>query len=197
VFDYWFNDGPVSTFPAGFSRTQIANLFDGKADTATWFGNAPGFEHGIQFLPFTGASLYLGRDRAYVGRNLAEVTRATGGAIDKGGTNWPDLMEMYQAFVDPRQALAAWQSTRYVFDGESRAHEFAWLQSMAALGRVDQSVTADTPFYAVFRSETGQRSHIAFNPGRAPLTVHFSDGFSLSLGPRTMASEAGVTRLPQ
>jgi endoglucanase Acf2 len=197
AFDYWFNDGPVSTFPADFHRTQIANLFDGKADTATWFGNAPGFEHGIQFLPFTGASLYLGRDPAYVRRNLAEVTRATGGAIDKNGTNWPDLMEMYQALVDPRQALAAWRGTGYVFDGESRAHEFAWLQSMAALGRVDQSVTADAPFYAVFRSETGKRSHIAFNPGRSPLTVHFSDGFNLSLGPRSMASEAGVTRLPQ
>jgi endoglucanase Acf2 len=197
AIDYWFNDGPVSTFPAGFNRTQISNLFDGKADAATWFGNAPAFEHGIQFLPFTGASLYLGRDQAYVRRNLAEVTRATGGAIDKNSKEWPDLMEMYEAFVDPRDALAAWKDTRYVFDGESRAHEFAWLQSMAALGRVDPSVTADAPFYAVFRSETGQRTHIAFNPGRTPLTVHFSDGFSLSLGARSMASEAGVTRLPQ
>jgi hypothetical protein len=68
---------------------------------------------------------------------------------------------------------------------------------MAALGRVDQSVTADAPFYAVFRSETGHRSHVAFNPGRTQLTVHFSDGFSIALAGRSMASEAGVTRLPK
>jgi endoglucanase Acf2 len=194
--DYWFNDGPVSTFPTGFERVQIANLFDGKSDAATWFGNAPALEHGIEFLPFTGASLYLGRDPAYVRRNLAEVTHATGGEIDKAGDAWPDLMEMYQAFIAPREAIAAWNGTHYVFDGETRAHEFAWLQSLAALGRVDQSVTADTPFYAVFRSETAQRTHVAFNPGSSPLTVHFSDRFSLSLAPRSMASEAGVTRLP-
>jgi hypothetical protein len=106
-------------------------------------------------------------------------------------------MEMYQAFIDPRSALAAWRRTRYVFDGESRAHEFAWLQSLAALGRIDPSITADTPFYTVFRSEAGKHTHVAFNPGRTPLTVHFSDGFSLSLGPRSMASEAGITRLPE
>ncbi len=196
AIDYWFNDGPVSTFPTGFDRVQIANLFDGKSDTATWFGNAPSLEHGIEFLPFTGASLYLGRDPAYVRRNLAEVTRSTGNEIDKAGDAWPDLMEMYQAFVAPREALAAWNGTSYVFDGETRAHEFAWLQSLAALGRVDQSVTADVPFYAVFRSETGQRTHVAFNPGGSPRTVHFSDGFSLSLAPRSMTSEAGTTRLP-
>ncbi len=31
-----------------------------KPDTATWFGNDPAFEHGVEYLPFTDASLYLG-----------------------------------------------------------------------------------------------------------------------------------------
>jgi endoglucanase Acf2 len=36
IFDYWFNDGPVNTFPAGFTRVEIANVFDGKGDTGTF-----------------------------------------------------------------------------------------------------------------------------------------------------------------
>jgi endoglucanase Acf2 len=195
--DYWFNDGPVRTFPAGFDRTQVANLFDGKADAATWFGNAPEFEHGIEFLPFTGASLYLGRDPAYVRHNLAEVTRTNGGAIRRDSAFWPDLMEMYQSFYDPRGALAAWHQTGFVFDGETKAHEFAWLSSMAALGTVDESVTADTPFFAVFRDDSGHRTHIAFNPGATPLSVHFSDGAMLSVPVASMAIEGRVLKLPR
>jgi endoglucanase Acf2 len=34
IFDYWFNDGAVPTFPSGFSRVEIANVFDGKGDIA-------------------------------------------------------------------------------------------------------------------------------------------------------------------
>jgi len=74
IFDYWFNDGPVSTFPPGFNRVEIANVFDGKGDTGTFFSGQIELEHGIEFLPFHGGSLYLGRDPAYVQRNLAEVT---------------------------------------------------------------------------------------------------------------------------
>jgi len=195
AFDYWFNDGPVRTFPQGFDRTQIANLFDGKADAATWFGNAPEFEHGIEFLPFTGASLYLGRDPAYVRRNLAEVTRTSAGSIRRNSDLWPDLMEMYQAFYDPHSALTAWQHTDFTFDGETKAHEFAWLSSMASLGTVDQTITADTPFYAVFRSDTGSRTHIAFNPAANSLTAHFSDGATLTVPPHSMSTEGRPLKL--
>lgn len=184
--DYWFNDGPVSTFPAGFDRVQVSNVFDGKADAATWFGDAPEFEHGIQFLPFTGASLYLGRNPSYVRRNLFEVTRANGGRIQTTTDKWPDLMEMYQGFYDPAAALAALRTTKYVFDGETRAHEFAWLSSMQSLGRVDDTVSADCVFYAVFRTEAGARTHIAFNPGSTPLSVTFSDGVKLDVPPNAM-----------
>jgi endoglucanase Acf2 len=187
AIDYWFNDGPVSTFPNGFERTQVSNLFDGKADTATWFGNAPEFEHGIQFLPFSGASLYLGRDRAYVRRNLAEITHANAGLIRKNTDFWPDLMELYQAFDDPQQALGSWRSTRFVFDGESKAHEFAWLSSMAAYGHVDTAVLANTTFYAVLRNAAGLVTHIAFNPDASPMDVRFTDTVTMHIPAHAMA----------
>ena len=197
AFDYWFNDGPVPSFPAGFNRVEVANVFDGKSDTGTWFGAEPEFEHGIEFLPFTGASLYLGRDPGYSQRNIAEVNSLDGGTFDiPGSTNWPDLMEMYEAFYDPGTAINQWANTTYVFDGESQPHEYYWLHELQALGQVDESVTANTPFYSVFRMPSGAVAHVAFNIGQTPITVNFSDGATLTVAPGTLASEFGTVTLP-
>ncbi len=194
VFDYWFNDGPVRTFPAGFQRTQIANLFDGKADAATWFGNDAAFEHGVEYLPFTGGSLYLGRDNVYARRNLAEVTGPSG-KIDPAPARWPDLMAMYEAFFDPQRSLTDLRSTTFVFDGETRAHEYAWMTSFKALGEVDASITANTTFYAVFRSHDGNHHHIAFNLARSPLKVTFSDGATITVAPQSYAVDQRIIPL--
>lgn len=190
--DYWFNDGAVKTFPAGFLRTQVANVFDGKSDTATWFGNASAEEHAIEWLPFTGASLYLGADPAYCRRNLEE---AAGNSIDSKSSEWPDLLEMYQAFYSPQQALESWKNTRFVFDGESRTHEFAWITSLLQLGSVDTTVTADTLFYAVFRLPSGKKTHVAFNLSDKPSMVAFSDGARISVPPHALATDTAVKRI--
>ncbi|HZD94704.1 MAG TPA: glycosyl hydrolase, partial [Candidatus Sulfotelmatobacter sp.] len=181
IFDYWFNDGPVATFPPGFSRVAIANVFDGKGDTGTFFSGQIELEHGIEFLPFHGGSLYLGRDPAYVQRNLGEVTSIDPNAFAPGSTNWPDLMEEYEALVDPATALNQFNNTTFVFDGESKAHEYYWIANLQALGRVDETVTANTPLYRVFRTASGVRTHAAFNPGSTSITINFSDGATLTV----------------
>ena len=84
-----------------------------------------------------------------------------------GGTLnlWQDLMEMYEALFDPTDAINRWNSTTSTNDGESRAHEYAWLHTLAALGRVHTAVTANWPFYAVFRNPSNNVvTHVAFNP---------------------------------
>jgi hypothetical protein len=188
AFYYWFNAGPVNTFPAGFTRTQITNLFDAKSDTATWFGAQPGFAHGIQFLPFTGASLYLGRNPAYCQTNFNEVLSLSGGGLP----DWPDLMQMYEAFFNPADAINRWNSTTFTEDGESRAHQYAWLQSLSALGQVHTAVTANWPFYAVFRRPaTGAITHVASNPTASAVTVTFSDGASLTVPAGALVSDNG------
>jgi endoglucanase Acf2 len=196
AFYYWFNDGPVATFPSAFTRTAVANVFDGKSDTGTWFSAAPEMEHGITFLPFTGASLYLGRDPAYAKRNLAEVNTLVGGSFSTADQNWPDLLEMYQALYDPSGALAKWNRTAYVFDGESRAHEYCWLKGLIRLGRVQPSITANTVFYSVFQAPaSGVRTHVSLNLSPNPIAVKFSDGTILNIAPRTMQSEFGRMNL--
>jgi endoglucanase Acf2 len=195
IFDYWFNDGPVSTFPPGFNRVEIANVFDGKGDTGTFFSGQIELEHGIEFLPFHGGSLYLGRDPAYVQRNLAEVTSMDPNAFAPGSINWPDLMEEYEALVDPATALSQFNNTSFVFDGESKAHEYYWIANLQALGRVDETVTANTPLYRVFRTASGIRTHAAFNPGSTSITVNFSDGASFTVPAGSMTSEFGTVNI--
>ncbi len=193
VFDYWFNDGPVPTFPSGFNHTTIANLFDAKSDTGTWFGGQPDFEHGIEFLPFTGGSLYLGRDPAYVQRNYNELYAANGGSV---GAEWPDLIEEFEALVNPADALNQWNSTTFTFDGETRAHEYYWLNELSTLGQVDYGVTANTPLYSVFKKPSnGAVTHAAFNTSTSPISVAFSDGYNLSVPAGSIASEYGTVSL--
>jgi endoglucanase Acf2/predicted small secreted protein len=195
IFDYWFNDGPVNTFPAGFTRVEIANVFDGKGDTGTFFSGQIELEHGIEFLPFHGGSFYLGRDPAYSQRNIAEVTSMDPSAFASTSVNWPDLMEEYEAFYDPTTALSQFNNTSFLFDGESKAHEYYWITNMEALGEVDETVTANTPLYRVFKTTGGVRTHVAFNASTVAATVAFSDGTNLSVPPGSMTSEFGTVTL--
>ncbi len=193
VQDYWFNDGPVPSFPAGFNHTTIANVFDGKGDTGTFFGAQPDFEHGIEFLPFTGGSMYLGRDPAYVQRNYNELYAANGNSV---GPDWPDLMEEYEAFVNPADALNQWNNTTFTFDGETRAHEYYWLNELLSLGQVNYSVTANTPLFSVFKNPTtGAVTHSAYNPGTSSISVLFSDGYTLPVPAGSISSEYGSVSL--
>jgi endoglucanase Acf2 len=193
AFYYWFNAMQVNTFPAGVTRVQMTNIFDGKSDAATWFGAQPGFAHGIQFLPFTGASLYLGRNPAYCQVNFNEVLNLGGGSLP----DWPDLMQMYEAFFNPNDAFSRWSNTTFTQGGESRAHQYAWIRSLQSLGQVHTAVTANWPFYAVFRNPaTSVVTHVGFNPTGAPVTVTFSDGATLSVPARTLISDGGATSPP-
>ena len=44
-------------------------------------------------------------------------------------------------------------------------------------------VTADTTLYTVLRNAAGQRTYLAYNASRSPLTVRFSTGVSLEVKP--------------
>lgn len=192
---YWFNEQPAwvnanaaSTYPSWFAPLRIANEYDDKGDEATFFGTNPDFEHAIEFLPFTGGSLHLGLSPNYVQKNYNEDVAANIAAKKPAG-DWPDLMAEYEALSNPATALTQWQAVTAPTDGETLAHEYAWITSLQALGQVDSTVTANTPYYAVFNNaET--ISHVAFNPATSPATVTFSDGASLTLAAGTMASDS-------
>ena len=188
---YWFNQQPswinataASTFPSWFAPLRIANAFDDKGDTGTFFGANPDFEHGIEFLPFTGGSFHLGLSPTYVGKNYAEDFKANGNKL----ADWPDLMVEYEALSDPQTAWTQWQTITTPTDGETLAHEYAWINSLRVLGQVVNNVTANTPFYQVFKLNS-TLTHVAFNPSTSPITVTFSDGAVVMVPADTMTSD--------
>ena len=187
VDQYWFDvDGEV--FPDGYPYVAIGMVWGGKGVHSTWFGADPEFIHGINILPVTSGSLYLGRHPEYVVANYDEIVRERNGPP----TIWKDVLWQYLALGDPVRALSAYYAdpTYEPFDGESRAHTLHWLTDLKKMGRVETSISADVPTYAVFRDAAGDLTYVAYNASGAERQVRFSDGFTMTVPARSLESES-------
>ena len=201
IEDYWFNvHGDL--WPKEYTPSVVTMVWGGKGANATWFSANPEAVHGINWLPFTPASLYLGRYPEYCAKNYAALVDENKAddekkaAKDGGKTvpgdgrrwdQWADLIWMYRALSDPADALAQFEARPADFKpeaGNSLAFTYLWLSTLAEYGQVDRTVTADTPFYSVFK-KGAKLTHLAYNPGDKPRTVTFSDGVSVPCPPRS------------
>ena len=191
---YWF-DLPHIVFAPGYRRVLAAQVFGDKYAYNTWWTQNPREVQGINLLPITDASTYLGRDPAYIARffkAMHAMSRRYAKAGMSDGTPadiWQDVFAEYMALDNPQQALAAWNSQGSTEAGDSRTHAYYWIRSLQRMGRPDFGVTADTPLYAVFRLPSGRTTHLAYDAGAQPLTVHFSDGAELHVAPHALASD--------
>lgn len=198
---YWFDVTNEFHHP-DYKPSVVTMVWGGKGANGTWFSGNPELVHGINWLPFTGASLYLGRYPEYCAKNyaaLVEENRADdakkaakdGGNTQPGdGTNWDqwaDLIWMYRALSDPADARRQFEARAADFKpegGNSLANAYAWITSLEAYGHVDRTVTADSLFHAVF-TKAGKKTHIAWNPDAEPRTVTFSDGVTVNCEARS------------
>ena len=194
---YWY-DVTDQFHHADYTPSVVTMVWGGKGANGTWFSGNPEMVHGINWLPLTGGHLYLGRYPEYceknyqalMAENLAEDLKAKKRA-PKDGTNWdawPDLMWMYRGLTNPQDALTQFHARPADLRpeaGNSFCNTLVWLKALEAYGPVDRTVTADTPFYAVFQ-KAGKRTHVAWNMGQAPRTVKFSDGVSVECPPGTV-----------
>jgi hypothetical protein len=99
---------------------------------------------------------------------------------------WQDVFAKYLALADPQAALAQWDRWGSVEGGDTRTHTLHWMHSLQQMGTPDFSVTADTALYSVFKRPDGGKTYLAYNAGKAPLNVKFSDGKTLSVAPGTL-----------
>ncbi|MFW6348185.1 MAG: glycosyl hydrolase, partial [Cyclonatronaceae bacterium] len=183
IEQYWF-DVHDEVFPDNFPHVALGIVWGGKGAHTTWFGGDPEFIHGINILPITGGSMYLGRHPEYVQQNYDEIVEENGGPPDI----WQDVLWNFLAFTDPERALSEFLSNPDypVFDGESRAHTYHWIGNLNRMGQVDTTITASVPTYAAFQNEAGEKSYVAFNALSESADVVFSDGFTLNVEPRSM-----------
>jgi endoglucanase Acf2 len=98
----------------------------GKRDYATWFSADPSAKLGIQLIPMSPASTYLGGDPARIAENVDEAT-AAGFDVALG-----DYLLMYSALGSKTKAAAALTTAhalpnRFIDDADSRSYLLAWL----------------------------------------------------------------------
>ena len=168
---YYF-DVNDDIYPNGaeFEHELVSLLHGGKA---SHFGYSDFSEYtfGIQYLPITPSSLYLGYDPDHVRRQYANFLKENGGPEDQDG--WYDNMWMYQAMFDPQAVLAKYdESVAIDLDGNSFANIYRWIHFFKGAGQVDVSVSAPWPYYSAFRKDD-KITVLAYNPGSKPVDVPF------------------------
>ena len=190
---YWF-DLHGKVFAPEYKNVETSMVFGAKYAHNTWWTDEPRQIKGINLLPITTASLYLGQDPAYVKRNL-DALKPEMESYAKFGKKppspppadvWQDIFAKYGALADPAAALASWDRWGAVELGDTRSHALHWMLSLAEMGPPDFSVTADTTLYSVFKRADGRKTYLAYNAGTAPITVRFSDGNTLAVAPGTL-----------
>lgn len=190
---YWF-DIHRQVFPPEYKNVETSMLFGGKYAHNTWWTDEPRQIKGINLLPITTASMYLGADPAYVQRNLAALVpeMALYDQFGKRPSNapprdiWQDIFAQYAALADPVKALSQWDRWGSVEIGESRSHALHFMLSLQHMGTPDLTVRANTSLYAVFKKANGSKTYLAYNAGSTPMQVQFSDGTTLTVAPASL-----------
>lgn len=185
VEEYWF-DVSGTNYPKDFPQVALGMVWGGKGAFATWFSGDIDCIHGINWLPFTPASLYMGRHPEYVKKNFDRIVeqRKEGDDFNNG---WGDLVVMFGALNDPAMASKYINSTPdcSLEGGNTHAFMYQWIETLNTLGINDTGVVADHPFTNVFNKD-GKKTYSAYNFGSTPLIVSFSDGTKLEAKPKTL-----------
>ncbi len=72
IEEYWF-DVSGTNYPPDFPEVALGMVWGGKGAFATWFSGDIDCIHGINWLPFTPASIYMGRHPEYVRKNHERI----------------------------------------------------------------------------------------------------------------------------
>jgi len=185
VEEYWF-DVSGTNFPEGFSNVALGMTWGGKGAFATWFSGDIDCIHGINWLPFTPASIYMGRFPEYVKKNHARIVekREKGNDYNNG---WGDLVVMFNALHDPAMAVNYMDKNPNcsLEGGNTHAFMYHWIHTLKQLGRNDASVTANYPFVNIYRKD-GVKTYAVYNFQESSVLVKFSDGFKMTAIPKGM-----------
>ncbi|MBK1879158.1 glycosyl hydrolase [Pelagicoccus mobilis] len=182
VNEYWFDQND-RTFQPSYAYEMVARVWGGGYDNGTWWTTDVAASYGIQLYPIHGGSLYLGHNTDYVQeawQGMAANTEVLSNIPN--GNLWYDTYWKFLSFLDPAEALNLYNNYRErdLKFGVSDAQTYHWLHAMVALGQVAEEITPDYPIAAAFNNG-GEITYAAHNYTAVPITVNFSDGFSLDV----------------
>ena len=191
VNHYWFDIHGQVLAPE-YKNIEVSQLFGGKYAHDTWWIDDPRQIKGINILPITTASVYLAKSPEFVKKNVAslkpeiELFESRGKRVTPPDI-WQDIFAQYLAVADPDAGLARWNRWGSFELGDTRTHALHWMLSLKEMGTPDFSITADTALYSVFKRPDGKKTYLAFNAGKNPIQVSFSDGQKLTVAPNKLA----------
>ena len=190
VNHYWFDIHGIS-LPDEYMSEDVSILFGGRLVHTVWWTDEPRQIHGINLLPLTSSSTYLGSSSEFVKRKLESLNREMKIYADRGKVAnpkdiWQDLFAKYLALVDPKAGFERWDEYGSFELGDTRSHALHWLAFLQEVGPVNLEITADTPHYSVFENEQGVRTYLVFNPTQKSLEVSFSDGVKVDAVPQKL-----------
>ncbi len=99
VEEYWF-DVSGTNYPKDYPNVALGMVWGGKGAFGTWFSGDIDCIHGINWLPFTPASIYMGRVPGYVKKNHDRIVEKRKGGRDYNN-GWGDLVVMFYALERP------------------------------------------------------------------------------------------------
>jgi endo-1,3(4)-beta-glucanase len=193
IEEYWF-DQSDRNFPASYSHPIASRVWGNGIDRGTFWTNDIAATFGIEMVPMTASSFYLGHNTAYVNTLWNYITSKTGVLTNTPNPNlWYDVYWSYLSFIDPAKAISLYNtySNREIKFGESDANTYNWIHAFNSAGIVDASITANYPIAVVF-NKAGNKTYVAHNYGSTAVTVTYSDGFSMSVPARTMKTSKDI-----
>ena len=202
--------------PKPYRASMVSQVNQNEMTFQTDFGNPPLLKHGIQWLPLTGSSLYLGTSSGDADANVRGYLENDLPNLGDGGTSPSnrDKLLMVEAMTssyrnDPGTLITIasgdkspldswrmqWEVPTPTFDNlilqdTSRGAMYWWIDTLLAHGVPHhEEIGADHVSAACFRDDDGDRVYTAYNPSAAPLRVRFSDGKTMVVPPLGYAHE--------
>jgi endoglucanase Acf2 len=193
IEEYWF-DMSDRNFPANYSQMMASRVWGNGHDRNTFWTGDIAAMYGINMVPMTSSHLYLGYNKTYAQALWNDMTAKTGVLTNTANDNlWFETYWSFRAFSDPAAAVTLYNNyPNYKLKfGNSDAQTYHWLHSFNGMGTVDATVTCNYPIAAVF-NKAGDKTYVAHNYGASPITVTYSDGFSMVVPARTLKTSKDI-----
>ncbi|AMM19661.1 hypothetical protein AX769_05290 [Frondihabitans sp. PAMC 28766] len=132
---YYVNPSLVGSQFDGFDHSMVSLNWGGKRDYATWFSAAPSAIIGIQLIPMSPVSSYLGSAR---GGGAAHIQSLVKTALSAGSdATLVDYVLMYESLASPAAARSALAVAKKLLstdidNGDSRTYMLAYIMANAS-----------------------------------------------------------------
>ena len=125
---YWTDFDTSDPVYANYQHSVIALNWGGKRDYSTWFSADANAKLGIQLIPMSPVSGYLGGESKRIAKSVDEA------ALGDYNKQFGDYLLMYAALGGADQARAALATARdlpekFIDDGNSRSYLLAWIMT--------------------------------------------------------------------